>query len=104
MVSSSVPRPAALDDWDENFPMEEDYLPPTLRDDVLTPQEKLRRLSRTDNDIGSHRDIGGFGMTSSSFSKTGSPLASSPSRFGARRMVPLGLPSLTLAPRSVNLR
>lgn len=83
MVSSSVPRPAALDDWDENFPMEEDYLPPTLRDDVLTPQEKLRRLSRTDNDIGSHRDIGGFGMTSSSFSKTGSPLASSPSRFGA---------------------
>ncbi|KAJ5965993.1 hypothetical protein N7481_012707 [Penicillium waksmanii] len=84
MVSSSVPRPAALDDWDENFPMEEDYLPPALRDDVLTPQEKLRRLSRTDNDISSsHRDISGFGMTSSSFSKTGSPLASSPSRFGA---------------------
>jgi hypothetical protein len=64
--------------------MEEDYLPPALRDDVLTPQEKLRRLSRTDNDISSsHRDISGLGMTSSSFSKTGSPLASSPSRFGA---------------------
>ncbi|KAJ5573051.1 Zinc finger CCCH-type [Penicillium hetheringtonii] len=84
MVSSSVPRPAALDDWDENFPMEEDYLPESLRDDVLTPQEKLRRLSRTDHDTSSsHRDISGLGMTSTSFSKNGSPLASSPSRFGA---------------------
>ncbi|KAJ5667952.1 uncharacterized protein N7477_006522 [Penicillium maclennaniae] len=85
MLSASVPRPTALDDWDENFPMEEDYLPINLHDDVLTPQEKLRRLSRTDHDIGissSHRDISGLGM-SSSFSKTGSPLASSPSRFGA---------------------
>ncbi|KAJ5116478.1 Zinc finger CCCH-type [Penicillium angulare] len=83
MLSASVPRPTALDDWDENFPMEEDYLPTSLHDDVLTPQEKLRRLSRTDNDIGSsHRDISGLGM-SSSFSKNGSPLASSPSRFGA---------------------
>lgn len=84
MVSSSVPRPTALDDWDENFPMEEDYLPMNLHDDVLTPQEKLRRLSRTDHDISSsHRDISGLGMSSTSFSKTGSPLASSPSRFGA---------------------
>ena len=83
MLSASVPRPAALDDWDENFPMEEDYLPMNLHDDVLTPQEKLRRLSRTDHEISSsHRDISGLGM-SSSFSKTGSPLASSPSRFGA---------------------
>ncbi|KAJ6032381.1 hypothetical protein N7540_003113 [Penicillium herquei] len=83
MLSASVPRPTALDDWDENFPMEEDYLPTSLHDDVLTPQEKLRRLSRTDHDIGtSHRDISGLGM-SSSFSKNGSPLASSPSRFGA---------------------
>lgn len=64
--------------------MEEDYLPVNLHDDVLTPQEKLRRLSRTDNDLSSsHRDISGLGMTSTSFSKTGSPLASSPSRFGA---------------------
>ncbi|KAJ5930735.1 Zinc finger CCCH-type [Penicillium verhagenii] len=76
MLSASVPRPTALDDWDENFPMEEDYLPMNLHDDVLTPQEKLRRLSRTDH------DISGLGM-SSSFSKNGSPLASSPSRFGA---------------------
>ncbi|KAL4894344.1 hypothetical protein BDV59DRAFT_176268 [Aspergillus ambiguus] len=85
MLSASVPRPTALDDWDEsNFPMEEDYLPMNLHDDVLTPQERLRRLSRTDHDLSSsHRDLGGLGMTSSSFSKVGSPLASSPSRFGA---------------------
>lgn len=84
MLSASVPRPTALDDWDENFPMEEDYLPVNLHDDVLTPQEKLRRLSRTDHDLSSsHRDMSGLGMTSSSFSKNGSPLASSPSRFGA---------------------
>ncbi|KAJ5152868.1 uncharacterized protein N7482_009346 [Penicillium canariense] len=84
MLSASVPRPALLDDWDENFPMEEDYLPMNLHDDVLTPQEKLRRLSRTDHDLGSsHRDVSGLGMTSTSFSKNGSPLASSPSRFGA---------------------
>lgn len=84
MLSASVPRPMALDDWDENFPMEEDYLPINLHDDVLTPQEKLRRLSRTDHDqSSSHRDVSSLGMTSSSFSKNGSPLASSPSRFGA---------------------
>ncbi|KAJ5624694.1 hypothetical protein N7510_001003 [Penicillium lagena] len=85
MLSASVPRPAALDDWAEgDFPMEEDYLPINLHDDVLTPQEKLRRLSRTDHDLSSsHRDMSGLGMTSSSFSKNGSPLASSPSRFGA---------------------
>lgn len=84
LLSASVPRPP-LDGWDEsNFPMEEDYLPINLHDDVLTPQEKLRRLSRTDHDPSSnHRDISGLGMTSSSFSKNGSPLASSPSRFGA---------------------
>ncbi|GES65571.1 spindle poison sensitivity protein Scp3 [Aspergillus terreus] len=78
MLSASVPRPTALDDWDEsNFPMEEDYLPMNLHDDVLTPQERLRRLSRTDH------ELGGLGMSSASFSKVGSPLASSPSRFGA---------------------
>ncbi|EAW09155.1 putative spindle poison sensitivity protein Scp3 [Aspergillus clavatus NRRL 1] len=85
MLSASVPRSTALDDWDDsNFPMEEDYLPMNLHDDVLTPQEKLRRLSRTDHELSSsHRDLSGLGMTSTSFSKIGSPLASSPSRFGA---------------------
>lgn len=85
VFSASVPRLAALDDWDEsNFPMEEDYLPVNLHDDVLTPQERSRRLSRTDHDFSSsHRDLSGLGMTSTSLSKVGSPLASSPSRFGA---------------------
>ncbi|PLB51741.1 hypothetical protein P170DRAFT_443882 [Aspergillus steynii IBT 23096] len=85
MLSSSVPRPTALDDWDEsNFPMEEDFLPINLHDDVLTPQERLRRLSRTDHELSSsHRDLSGLGMTGTSLSKVGSPLASSPSRFGA---------------------
>jgi hypothetical protein len=84
VLSASVPRPTALDDWEEgSFPMEEDFLPMNLHDDVLTPQERLRRLSRTDQDSNpSHRDLG-LGMTSSSFSKVGSPLGSSPSRFGA---------------------
>lgn len=84
MVSASVPRPTVLDDWDSNFPMEEDYLPMNLHDDVLTPQERLRRLSRTDHELSSsHRDLSGLGMTSTSLSKMGSPLGSSPSRFGA---------------------
>lgn len=85
VLSASVPRPTALDDWEDgNFPMEEDYLPMNLHDDVLTPQERLRRLSRTDHDLSpSHRDLSGLGMTSSSLSKIGSPLGSSPSRFGA---------------------
>ncbi|KAL4805261.1 hypothetical protein BDV18DRAFT_165688 [Aspergillus unguis] len=84
MLSASVPRPNALDDWEEsNFSMEEDYLPMNLHDELLTPQEKLRRLSRTDVELSSsHRDSSGLGM-SSSFSKVNSPLASSPSRFGA---------------------
>ncbi|PYH95216.1 putative spindle poison sensitivity protein Scp3 [Aspergillus ellipticus CBS 707.79] len=85
VLSASVPRPTALDDWDDsNFPMEEDYLPINLHDDVLTPQERLRRLSRTDHELNSsHRDLSGLGMSGTSLSKVGSPLASSPSRFGA---------------------
>ena len=92
ILSASVPRLATLaDDWeDNNFPMEEDYLPTNLHDDVLTPQERLRRISRSDpNDVGvvSPSSHGGLGMTSggSGFSgKVGSPLGSSPSsRFGA---------------------
>ncbi|KAK2757863.1 hypothetical protein FQN54_004269 [Arachnomyces sp. PD_36] len=84
MLSASLPRPVVLDDWDDNFTMEEDYLPTNLHDDVLTPQEKMRRLSRTEQDLSSSRgDFTGLGMTGTSASKVGSPLASSPSRFGA---------------------
>lgn len=84
VLSASVPRPSALDDWDDNFAMEEDYLPGSLHDDVLTPQEKMRRLSRTEHELSSsQRDPSGLGMTGTSATKVGSPLASSPSRFGA---------------------
>jgi hypothetical protein len=74
-----------LDDWDDNFAMEEDYLPVNLHDDVLTPQEKMRRLSRTEHELSSsQRDFSGFDrIAGTSATKVGSPLGSSPSRFGA---------------------
>ncbi|PGH16104.1 hypothetical protein AJ80_05319 [Polytolypa hystricis UAMH7299] len=80
LLSASVPRPSVLDDWDDNFTLEEDYLPTNLHDDVLTPQERMRRSSRTEQDLtsSSFRDFAGLGSN-----KVGSPLASSPSRFGA---------------------
>ncbi|KAL1962790.1 hypothetical protein VTN77DRAFT_9159 [Rasamsonia byssochlamydoides] len=85
VLSASVPRPTVLDDWDDsNFPMEEDYLPVNLHDEVLTPQEKMRRLSRTEHELSSsNKDFGSLGITGTSLTKVGSPLASSPSRFGA---------------------
>ncbi|WEW60389.1 hypothetical protein PRK78_005874 [Emydomyces testavorans] len=83
MLSASLPRPTVLDDWDDNFAMEEDYLPTNLHDDVLTPQEKMRRLSRTENDSHGGRDLTGLGLPLAGPTKVGSPLASSPSRFGA---------------------
>ncbi|KAI5288788.1 hypothetical protein KEM55_008981 [Ascosphaera atra] len=89
MISASVPRPSALssqlDEWDDQFTMEEDYLPTSLHDDVLTPQERMRRLSRTEQDHGHRGELGRldvFGGASSA-PKVGSPLGSSPSRFGA---------------------
>lgn len=84
VLSASVPRPTVLDDWDDgNFAMEEDYLPVNLHDDVLTPQEKMRRLSRTEQELSSsNREFGSLGIGTGSL-KVGSPLASSPSRFGA---------------------
>jgi len=63
--------------------MEEDYLPINLHDDVLTPQERMRRLSRTEQELSSGNRDFGLGMTGSGSAKVGSPLASSPSRFGA---------------------
>ncbi|PGH31101.1 hypothetical protein GX50_06121 [[Emmonsia] crescens] len=90
ILSASLPRPTALSDWDDSFTLEEDYLPTNLHDDVLTPQERMRRLSRTEQDnnnnnnsSSSSRDFSGLGMPGTGSSKVGSPLASSPSRFGA---------------------
>ena len=85
LLSASVPRPGISDDWDDGLPLEEDYLPTNLHDDVLTPQEKIRRRSRSDQELAGLKSAtqGGLGIPSGNSSKVGSPLASSPSRFSA---------------------
>ncbi|KAK8236938.1 hypothetical protein HDK77DRAFT_484278 [Phyllosticta capitalensis] len=85
MLSSSLGTRtlAGPDDWDENFAFEEDLVPNSLHE-LLTPQEKMRRFSRAGDDEHSfnHRQsLSGLGTPGDS--KVGSPLASSPSRFGA---------------------
>ncbi|KAI1773809.1 hypothetical protein F4818DRAFT_449107 [Hypoxylon cercidicola] len=96
MLSSSAPRAIAggIDrDWESEFPfLEEDYLPDNLKD-LLTPAEKARRGSRpADEDSNGHRGNGTspsvIGMSGAGTpngevsSKFGSPMASSPSRWG----------------------
>lgn len=91
LLSASVPRPGVSDDWDDGFPLEEDYLTTNLHDDVLTPPGKMRPLSRPEQDFAAFKSTthggggggGGLGIPSNSSSKVGSPLASSPSRFSA---------------------
>lgn len=85
MMSASLPRGRANDDWDEQliFGGEEDFLPTSLHD-LLTPQEKMRRLSRTEHDTSSHRELlSGVGIPADPPSKFGSPSGASPSRYGA---------------------
>jgi hypothetical protein len=84
MMSASVPRQGANNDWDADFAFEEDFLPGSLHD-LLTPQEKMRRLSRTEDDVnmaGRRLSFGGNGTPGDGSSKVGSPTTSSPSRFG----------------------
>ena len=87
VMSSSLPKGVAGDDWDENFAFEEELVPNSLQD-LLTPQEKMRRFSRepeeTNNHLLSQRlSMSGLGTGTpvDSSSKVGSPAASSPSRF-----------------------
>ena len=87
IVSASLPRARGLaaEDWDDGlfFGGEEDLLPPNLHD-LLTPQERMRRLSRTEQDSKSHREsLSGIGTPADSASKVGSPHNGSPSRYGA---------------------
>jgi hypothetical protein len=90
MLSSSVGarRPVELnDEWEDNFDFtfEEDLVPNSLLE-ILTPEERRRRLSRTadDENITSHRAaLSGLGTPAESSSKVGSPSNASPSRFGA---------------------
>ena len=86
MMSASLPRGRGhvSDDWDDGFIFggEEDFLPTSL-DDLLTPQEKMRRLSRTEKEPKNLRDsLSGMGTPADSSSKVGSPGTGSPSRYG----------------------
>ena len=86
MVSASLPRVRGHvnDEWDDGFIFggEEDFLPTSL-DDLLTPQEKMRRLSRTEKEPKIPRDgLSGLGTSADSSSKVGSPGTGSPSRYG----------------------
>ena len=86
VISASVPRGRGnlSDDWDDGFIFggEEDFLPTSL-DDLLTPQEKMRRLSRTEKEPKNLREsLSGLGTPADSSSKVGSPGTGSPSRYG----------------------
>ncbi|EON63898.1 hypothetical protein W97_03126 [Coniosporium apollinis CBS 100218] len=85
--------PLSADDWDdENFAFEEDLVPTSLHE-LLTPQEKMRRFSRTAADDELRQSLSGLGSTpvdaAPPTSKFGSPplnpttYSSSPSRFSA---------------------
>lgn len=85
MMSASLPRGRANDEWDDQFMFggEEDFLPNSLHE-LLTPQEKMRRMSRTEPESSSHREqSSGIGTPAESSSKFGSPANASPSRYGA---------------------
>ncbi len=88
-MSASLPRQRfhITDDDDEAFAFsgEEDFIPGNLHDIVLTPEERKRRISRTEQDSRPFREtLSGLGSPSDGNSKVGSPAAAgSPSRYGA---------------------
>ena len=93
IMSRSLPRSAMpmTDDWESEdllFGNEEDLVPPSLHE-LLTPQERMRRVSRTEQDrAGAREAFMGLGTTSRaepSPGKFGSPagMGVSPSRYGA---------------------
>lgn len=82
ILSSSVPRSRGVDDWEDGLTLEEDLLPTNLQDELLTPQEKVRRFSRPEHDVTAKEFPGALGIPSTNSSKVGSPgTAGSPSRF-----------------------
>jgi hypothetical protein len=86
MLSASLPRTGLSDEWDPNFAFEDDLLPSALHDELLTPQEKAekaRRMSRTEQEMTPKELPIGLGVPATATTKVGSPLGSSPSRFGA---------------------
>lgn len=84
-ASVGASEPAGSDDWDGNFAFEEDLVPKSL-DELLTPEEKMRRLAHgaTNNnhdDPVSRQSRSSLHTPIESSSKVGSPSTSSPSRF-----------------------
>ena len=87
-ISSSLPVQGPLDDAystsaiREDDPHEEDLVPSTL-DDLLTPEERFRRLSRSGDEHGLSPRPSYSSFGSPPDSKVGSPSHNSPSRFGS---------------------
>ncbi|KAK0113876.1 hypothetical protein ONS95_014121 [Cadophora gregata] len=79
VMSSSLPK--ADHEWDPAFTFEEDLLPETLKD-LMTPQEKARRGSRTAEDEGRPINSGTGTPSNDMGIKFGSPSNASPSRWG----------------------
>ena len=82
-LSASVPRSNLPYGWEEGFGVETDLLPNSLHDEVLTPQEKMRRMSRPEQDPNYSNHVHALAIPSGTSSKVGSPPAGSPSRFSA---------------------
>ncbi|KAL5323172.1 hypothetical protein ACEPPN_007701 [Leptodophora sp. 'Broadleaf-Isolate-01'] len=78
VMSSSLPK--ADHEWDPAFTFEEDLLPETLKD-LMTPQEKARRGSRTADDEGRPINSGTGTPNNEMGIKFGSPSNASPSRW-----------------------
>jgi hypothetical protein len=83
VLSASVPRSNMGHEWEEGFGVETDLLPNSLHDEVLTTQEKMRRLSRPEQDFTAKDHAQALAIPSGTSSKVGSPPAGSPSRFSA---------------------
>jgi cleavage and polyadenylation specificity factor subunit 4 len=82
LVSSSVPK---IDrDWEAEFMFEEDYVPGSLANEVLTPAEKARRGSNTANTMRMTDTLEpAVESLPAGATKFGSPgMAASPSRWG----------------------
>ncbi|KAJ9603903.1 hypothetical protein H2200_011425 [Cladophialophora chaetospira] len=82
-LSASVPRSHLPYEWEEGLSVETDLLPNSLHDEVLTPQEKMRRLSRPDQEQNPRDHAHALAIPSGTSPNVGSPPAGSPSRFSA---------------------
>lgn len=81
MISASLPR-SGLHDWEEGVGAE-DLLPNSLHDEVLLPQEKMRRPSRPEPELSSSAKSAGLNIPRRSSNVGSPPTGSSPSRFRA---------------------